>query len=142
MSPKNQTLTSWLAVGALIFWTISSCCCPFGTSCCNKNQGAVSAEESPQKSCCSKTASESNESQLLIVGSPETKNSSSKICSCSKRAKLATSFNIFDLALPEISMELPEESRPEVIKWKAPAQNSCRSCPTPPSRAPPHATVI
>lgn len=105
MSRRAQQATSWIALGAILIWSMGFCCCVTGTSCCSSTAEAeVAANDHHDDPCCSHEESSKPSSE------PSSKNSGTSVCGCDSHTKSAV---LVQAELPALVTEelapLPEE---------------------------------
>lgn len=135
MSRKTQQVTSWIALGAMLFWSFGFCCCITGSSCCSSSTTAQATEGHGAGGCCSHDdASPPEESSEPVK---------TQLCGCDSHTKNATLVIVqLDVAIVEQGSLLPE------LEFSSPILSALQKhflphfSPPPRQRGPPDATGL
>jgi len=142
VTKANRKFTSWLAIGALLFSSIGSCCpCAFGAArCCESH--AVAVEQEPAAGGCCKRRKQPPERNGREVFE-ESNEAPAKICSCRVSPRTATPFVAKHLVyLPDTDIDSLSEDGPGFTIRTLYSCLTSRLGLTPPARAPPCATRL
>ena len=141
MSRNARNITSWIALGAMLLWSLGIDCCCLGTGCCGCNDAATEAEGPPGGCCC--PVGNPGTSRTADANRVAAEEPAARLCDCDSHdgnAIVVTATTT--LSPPEAVSESPScEELPVLVTETDPTFLPTIS-PTPPARGPPGATVL